>query len=70
MAGLEAGERACVICGRDLAGHHRHARVCGGTCRAERSRLRRILDGAAPDGFVSLADYHARHRKRTDAALR
>lgn len=63
---LEAGERACPICGADLAGKRSHAETCGGACRAELSRLRRILSGREADGFRTLADRRKRARKRTE----
>lgn len=39
--------RVCVVCGASLEGQRSDARHCGGPCRAEASRLRRILDGNA-----------------------
>jgi hypothetical protein len=41
--------RCCVICGASLRGRRSDARHCGAPCRAEASRLRRLLDGK-PDG--------------------
>ncbi len=50
-----------------MADRRRHARYCSGSCRAEASRLRRILSGAEPDGFASIAArVDAIARKRTD----
>ena len=37
--------RICVVCGASLAGMRSDARYCGPPCRAEASRLKRILDG-------------------------
>jgi hypothetical protein len=37
--------RSCVICGSSLEDRRSDARYCGGPCRAEGSRLRRILEG-------------------------
>jgi hypothetical protein len=50
-------ERRCVVCGAPMEGRRRQARTCGGACRAEASRLRRLLAGEQPvDGCYSLAD--------------
>lgn len=58
--------RHCPVCGTTLDARRRHARYCGGACRAEASRLRRLLVGQEVDGFASLADRRARRRKRTE----
>ncbi len=59
--------RVCVVCGASLAARRRHARYCSGSCRAEASRLRRILGGSQPDGFASVASrIGAMSRNRTD----
>ena len=42
-----------------------HAQFYGGPCRAEASRIRRILNSAAPDGYRSLGDRLEAARKRT-----
>lgn len=55
----------CVMCGGSLEGRRRHALTCSGRCRAERSRLRRILDGRGADGRLSVADGRGGPRKRT-----
>lgn len=49
--------RSCVICGESLSGRRADARHCGGPCRAEASRLRRILagEGAPPTAPSSSA---------------
>lgn len=40
-----------------MEGRRRQAKACGGACRAEASRLRRLLAGEQPvDGCYSLAD--------------
>lgn len=49
------GERLCGLCGTSIEGRRRHARFCSGACRAEASRLRRILSGSEADGFGSIA---------------
>jgi hypothetical protein len=50
-------ERRCVVCGARMEGRRRQARTCGGACRAEASRLRRLLAGEQPvDGCYSVAD--------------
>jgi hypothetical protein len=49
--------RRCCVCGGSLEGRRRQARTCGGACRAEASRLRRLLAGEQPvDGCYSVAD--------------
>lgn len=71
-AGVEAvtAERVCGVCGASLAGRRAHARYCRGACRAEASRLRRILAGQEADGWASLPARQAAARKRTEAAER
>jgi len=46
--------RSCVICGGSLSGRRADARHCGGPCRAEASRLRRILDGVGAPPYSSI----------------
>jgi len=46
--------RRCPICERSLAGRRSDAVTCSGTCRAELSRLRRILSGSGADGYAAL----------------
>lgn len=60
--------RVCPVCGAGLDGRRRQARYCGGACRAEASRLRRLLDGRPVDGFASVGDRLDRMhpRNRTD----
>ncbi len=58
--------RLCAICGASLDGRRAHARYCSGACRAEASRLRRIVAGQEPDGFRTLADRLRRQRNRTE----
>lgn len=60
--------RRCPVCGDSLDGMRAHARYCSGACRAEASRLRRLLDGSPADGFQSVADRLDRmtERKRTE----
>lgn len=65
-----ATERACVVCGGSLEGRRPQTRTCSPACRAEASRLRRLLAGDAVDGFSSLADrlgrlYEAVRRRQT-----
>lgn len=57
--------RCCAVCGAAMLGRRSHARYCSGACRAEASRVRRLLDGQEADGCVSLADYRVRRRNRT-----
>jgi len=60
--------RVCSVCGTSLEGRRRQARYCGGACRAEASRLRRLLDGEPVDGFASVGDRLGRMalRNRTE----
>lgn len=58
-------DRACPVCGADLEGRRRDARYCGGACRAEGSRLQRLLAGRTVDGFVSVGDRLDRMRPHT-----
>jgi hypothetical protein len=37
--------RSCVICGAALEGRRADAKHCGAPCRAEASRLKRLLNG-------------------------
>lgn len=61
-------DRRCVFCGGSLDGRRRHAVYCSGPCRAEASRLRRLLDGSPADGFANVTDRldRMRARKRTE----
>ena len=61
------GERVCIVCGASLAGARRHALACSGKCRAEASRLRRILSGSEADGCRTLPALGWHRRKRTGA---
>lgn len=54
----------CAICGASLAGRRQDAVYCGGPCRAEASRVRRLREGQAVDGYGDLPAYSAR-RTRT-----
>jgi hypothetical protein len=47
--------RSCVVCGEPLEGRRCDARHCGGPCRAEASRLRRILNGG-PNTYLSVRE--------------
>ncbi len=57
-------KRHCPVCGTDLAAKRSDARFCGGRCRAEASRLSRLLAGADADGWGSVEE---RLEKRTGA---
>ena len=56
--------RACPVCGEGMDGRRSHARYCSGACRAEASRLRRLLAGEAVDGFTSVRDREDRMARR------
>lgn len=57
----------CPICGASLDGHRRDAVYCGGPCRTEASRIRRLLGGRTTDGYGTLRDYLGRAQRRTNA---
>lgn len=61
--------RSCAVCGASLEGQRSHARFCSGACRAEASRLRRIIAGEGADGYGSVLE-RERRRKRTQAPRR
>jgi hypothetical protein len=65
--GRATADRACRVCGAALAGRRRDALYCGGPCRAEASRVRRLREGRAVDGYQDLKTCDARH-KRTERA--
>jgi hypothetical protein len=44
-------DRVCAVCGSSLSGHRKDARSCSPVCRAEASRLRRLLRGESVDGY-------------------
>ena len=58
------------MCGADLSGYRKDARFCSGSCSAEGSRLRRLLEGQEVDGYQSLAERLGRARKSTERLLR
>lgn len=62
--GVDDSPGTCPICGGSLAGVRANALYCGPPCRAEASRVRRLREGKAVDGYQDLAAYAAR-RKRT-----
>lgn len=52
------GDRACRYCGTPLPpGTRPHAVVCSNTCRADLSRLRRLLAGDPVDGYANVAAF-------------
>jgi hypothetical protein len=63
--GPQAGSapRTCPVCGAALANRRRDALYCGGPCRAEASRLRRLRTGRVVDGYRNVAAYKARQRR-------
>lgn len=58
---------ACALCGGDLSGRRTDARFCSGVCRAEASRLRRLLGGVEVDGYQSFAERLAGFQRRTNS---
>jgi hypothetical protein len=53
----------CPVCGASLVGHRSDAVYCGAPCRAEASRVRRLREGQAVDGYRDLAAYSTRQRR-------
>lgn len=71
MSVLEARDQDhCLVCGDDLSGRRRDALTCSGACRAERSRLRRLLAGGTVDGWDSVDARLRSRRKRTERRSR
>jgi integrase len=54
--------RVCPICGRTLVGARADAEVCGPSCRRDRTRLRRILDGEPDASDSTVEDFVGRLR--------
>lgn len=61
--------RHCPICGGEMSHHRVDAFVCGPSCRAELSRIKRLLSGQPVDRRESLADHLESRRKRTQPPL-
>ena len=59
----QVGEEVCPVCGASLIGRRCDALYCGGPCRAEASRVRRLRDGGSVDGYGDLTAYNARQRR-------
>jgi hypothetical protein len=55
----------CAVCGASLEGRRATARFCGPPCRAEASRVRRVLEGEEADGYRNLAGRREASRRRT-----
>jgi hypothetical protein len=62
--------RSCVVCGQSLEGRRADALHCSGACRAEASRIQRILSGSMPTPYSSLAARIRAAHKRTNWACR
>lgn len=71
---MEEGERVCVVCEGSLKDQRPDALCCSGPCRAERSRLKAILDGRGGGRYRSvvsrLAALENRARGATGGRLR
>lgn len=60
----------CRYCGAPMRWKRRTAVYCGSSCRADASRLRRLLEGEPTDGYASVAAFIAtRHRRSTAVAV-
>lgn len=57
--------KVCAICGGSLAGLRSDARCCSSRCRADASRLNRLLRGETADGYRSVNHWIAARRRRT-----
>jgi hypothetical protein len=67
VSAAETAERCCAVCGASLDGRRPQALYCSGACRADASRLRRLLSGQEVDGYRSVWDFLLNARKnRTD----
>jgi hypothetical protein len=62
--------RVCSVCGRSLKNHRKDARVCSDSCRAEASRLRRILSNEEADGYRSVDQRIRARQRRTKRRMR
>lgn len=62
VSGIAPSERVCTICGHPLLKRRSHARVCSGSCRAEASRLKAIIDGTYTGSYRSVAERLAKSR--------
>ncbi len=58
-----SAQKSCPVCGAALYNHRRDALYCGGPCRAEASRVRRLREGQIVDGYGDLTAYNARQRR-------
>jgi hypothetical protein len=67
MATCARVERCCVICGASMVGRRADAVVCGGRCRAERSRLRAILNSSNGRAYSSVSERCGKSRSRTQS---
>lgn len=56
--------RRCPVCGADLSDARPQAKYDRGACRAEASRLARLLAGEPADGMASIADWLQKRRLR------
>ena len=61
--GTTSTERVCPVCGAALGDRRRDALYCGGPCRAEASRVRRLREGGPVDGYRDLGAYAGRHKR-------
>jgi hypothetical protein len=46
--------RTCAICGSSLEGFRSQARYCGGGCRTEARRIRRLVSGVQTGHYATL----------------
>ena len=55
--------RRCLVCGASLEGRRQQTKTCSSACRRELARLRAILGGSEVEGYSTLPEYLARHKK-------
>lgn len=64
IPGFDYGDRECEVCGGAIAHHRRSDAIyCSSSCRAERSRLRRLTEGEVVDGYSDLERYESRRKR-------
>ncbi len=67
--GTRRWAEVCPLCGATMVGRRSDARVCSAACRAEVSRLSRLLDGETVGPYSSVAARLKAARKRTSGPL-
>jgi hypothetical protein len=68
LPGLDAEIDELLAIRAEMVQELRDAVVCSPACRAERSRLKRLLAGETVEGYVSVEERLDARRRRTGAA--